>query len=64
MESKLRIAKVNCGITKELCQILPVKAKEGPILVFFRKDFKAYQYTGPLSHDKIMTEFIEEDKFK
>ncbi len=42
LQGKLRIAKVDCAVTHEICKILGVKVGLSPKLIFFTPDKKAY----------------------
>ena len=61
LQGKLRIARVNCALTKEVCKILGVKVGASPKLIFFTPDKKAFQYEGPIKAAKIKETFISED---
>ena len=42
LQGKLRIARVNCAVTTEVCKILNVKVSLTPKLIFFTPDKKAF----------------------
>ena len=61
LQGRLRIARINCALTVEVCNILNVKAAVGPKVIFFTPDKKAYLYEGPVKASAIKETFITED---
>ena len=61
LQGRLRIARINCAVTVEVCNILNVKAGVAPKVIFFTPDKKAYIYEGPIKAAAIKETFISED---
>ncbi|TNV80365.1 hypothetical protein FGO68_gene7928 [Halteria grandinella] len=63
-QSSLRIAKINCALTQELCVILQINTQAGPQLVYFTSENEAYTYNGTFQASEILNEFIEGKAYK
>ncbi|TNV80386.1 hypothetical protein FGO68_gene2737 [Halteria grandinella] len=60
----VRIAKINCALTQELCMILQINTEAGPQLVYFTQDNEAYSYNGTFQASEILKGFIEGKGYK